>query len=342
MINMSTCSQDSYYNTRALYSNCGACNSGNNCGGPTLPGCCPTGYRQTGTSGCGGCRYGPNNGIVGEMYHCTPMEPGTFVGSTFGTIEKLNCCLNQNLPNNTPNGYCQTGWCDGTATCETYMKSYCSGSNLTTAVCLQWCQDPKNVGKCDVALRSYCMDKTYETTPAVCGCALPRNQYPLSTIRTKTGLDVATRCDAKCNSPDAIKLADQQQACNSTICIMEDISINVRGSIKGDVILSQECGSNAINNPGSQGGTTDSNLTGLNKFLKSIGLLSVVNGSKEWYSRQDTTNRVLAVLVLLTLVVSIVFFFLGKLGTTKQAEKQKSETANIIFESPNQSALKTK
>lgn len=282
-----SCSQDSFYTKREFYGTCGECNAANTCGGSTKPGCCPTSHTQTGTSGCGGCNWGYNKGKVGEMYHCTPRQPGSYSGSVFNNEQKLNCCLNRNLPSNSPNGYCQTGFCQGSTNCQSFMTGYCTGANLSTAECRQYCQ--QNPSTCDTALRSYCGNQSYSSSLPVCGCALPKAQYPLAQMQTASGFDVPIRCDAKCNSTDAIKLGDQQEACQATICIINDVNIDVSGSVAGGVTIQQNCGETSA--PANGSGDA-----GKMSFFKKIGVL---------YSRSALTDKIMVILLPILLIVLI-------------------------------------
>ena len=160
-----------------------------------------------------------------------------------GLASQINCCLNQNLPNNSPDGYCDIQWCPGTPTCQSFMTSYCVGDALQTPACKQYCQS--NLGKCDSALQSYCADPDNYNVP-VCGCALPSSQYLFSNLKTPDGESIPVSCDQRCNSSNAIRLLGQQDCEIDAICVVDLNNVNIyelHQEVDPNISIQQNCGS---------------------------------------------------------------------------------------------------
>ncbi|XWV26887.1 putative orfan [Tupanvirus soda lake] len=234
-----SCSQDSYYTTNQQGS-CGACGglydgaAGTHwcsCGHCGQPGCCPAGTNHTGhQSGCG-------NALC--AWNCLPPEPSMDQNS------QINCCTGTNLPNNTPNGYCATGWCPNSANCISFMTSYCTGENLKSNECTQFCRN--NPGKCDQALIKYCSDSNNYSVP-VCGCALPTSQYAILQALTPEGLAVPITCDQRCGTNNAaIRLQGQQNCDINAICVANLSNVNVISKeIQQGITINQNCGQGPV------------------------------------------------------------------------------------------------
>ncbi|XWV25550.1 putative ORFan [Tupanvirus deep ocean] len=230
-----SCPQDSYYTTNQQGS-CGACGglydgaAGTHwcaCGHCGQPGCCPAGTYHTGhQSSCGRALC---------AWDCLPPEP------SMNQSSQINCCTGTNLPNNTPNGYCATGWCPNSANCISFMTSYCTGSNLQSNACTQFCRN--NPGKCDQALTSYCSDPNNYTKP-VCGCALPNSQYAILQALTPEGLAVPITCDQRCGTNNAAIRLQGQQDCNiNAICVVNLSDVNVISQqVQSGITINQDCG----------------------------------------------------------------------------------------------------
>lgn len=138
---------------------------------------------------------------------------------------KNNCCTGINLPNNTPNGYCATGWCPKSENCVSFMTSYCTGNNLQSNECIQFCRN--NPGKCDQALISYCANPNNFSIP-ICGCALHKSQYAVLEALTPQGLAVPITCDQRCGTTDtALRLQGQQDCQIGSICVanLSDVKV---------------------------------------------------------------------------------------------------------------------
>ena len=270
-----SCSQDSYYTTDSTMgkgnSTCGACKGfysycqtyGKSGSGQTN--CCPSGYHYSGNrTNCGDCEYGLLK-TAGTQYKCLPDEP------SMNQTSKINCCSDQNIPNNNRNGYCGTGWCKNSQNCSTFMTNYCQGDNLATSQCQQFCRN--NLGACDSALKTYCAipkNFTQVGQNTVCGCAMPPDQYLLSKVKTSSGLGIPIACDARCGAnANAVKLQGQQDCEIGSICISEvsDVTINeVQAQLQSGVTINQNCGNNPSNGgggggqPSNGGGTTTNTL----------------------------------------------------------------------------------
>ena len=240
---MMTCSQDNYYTTAIVApgDTCGACGGiykfcqPTGSSGSGQPSCCPTGYTFTGDrSNCGACQYGILN-TIGTKYMCTPDQP------QMNQTAQLNCCLNQNLPNNNPNGYCSSGWCSGSSKCDSFLTDYCKGDKLQTDECKQFCRN--NLGKCDSALIKYCSDPT-NFKLSICGCALPSDQYFLSNLKTPDGETIPIACDRRCGiNVDAIKLLGQQDCNIDAICVVNLNDVNIIAKeVDPKINIVQNCG----------------------------------------------------------------------------------------------------
>ena len=239
-----SCPQDSAY-TIPFVPPGNSCGAGGglytNCyGGPHSvnfePTCCPANSTTTGgQKSCGEAKY---------AWEClwNPPDP-----SQFDNTAKVNCCLNQNLPNSSPIGYCATGWCPNSSACQSFMTTHCQKANLNTDECKQFCRN--NTGKCDVALTSYCADPN-NFTLGVCGCALPTNQYPLSTLQTPDGLQIPITCDKRCDvNVDAIRLQGQQDCKIGAICVVDLTDVNIYNKYaKTGIVIDQNCGNTGPTN----------------------------------------------------------------------------------------------
>lgn len=239
----------SYYNTTRINdgtidgwaAGCGYTNLGySKCSFGDQARCCPPGWSHVGETALGtSCQ-------PGRYYTCKPIVPLMVTDR-----QKLNCCLSIGLPETGKNpttganGYCAPEWCPNSSQCVSYMGNYCTGANLLTQDCQNWCKNPNNIGKCDIALRNYCGQFTYANAPPVCGCALDNSQYPLknSAVQTDTGATVPTKCDRKCDSDDAVKLAGQQDCQIGAVCIISNVDISlVQSSVLGSIEVKTECG----------------------------------------------------------------------------------------------------
>nr|WRK65189.1 transmembrane domain containing protein [Marseillevirus futianmevirus] len=100
-------------------------------------------------------------------------------------------------------------------------------------------------GSCSSFLSGFCQalsreDMTQGQVYAdVCGCYMPESQYPFSD-------KVPRPCDPICNLPNAIPFAtpgsDSEERCTDTVCILDNISIDVKNSSGGKIALNQLCG----------------------------------------------------------------------------------------------------
>lgn len=249
-----SCSQDSYYSenlSNTVDGACGdcACQSNSSCAvhGPND---CPDGQHMTGSyTSCGECTYA-GGGVIGHRKICNRDEPN------MDTPTKVNCCLNQNLPSGGPNGYCASGWCEGSSTCNSFMTDFCQNNYLQTDACKQFCRN--NPGACDNALLSYCSNPSNYTV-GVCGCALPssgpNNQYFLTQLKGTDGLQVPISCDYRCGvNPDAIRLQGQPDCKIGAICVadLSNVEINEAQQAVGNqgITLTQNCSSTTNNPPG--------------------------------------------------------------------------------------------
>ncbi|MEM3062059.1 MAG: hypothetical protein QW303_00745 [Nitrososphaerota archaeon] len=231
-----SCPVDRYYQTEVTPGSCGSCVTGYEiCDKLFQPGCCPDGYYYSGdTTRCGSCNFGIFN-TIGTKFKCLPYQP------SMDDTRKLNCCLDQNLPNNSPEGYCASGWCPGSDRCISFLTGYCSGNNLQKRECIFFCKS--NPGKCDDALRKYCNDPK-NFTKEICGCALPLDQYPLSNFKTPEGESIPISCDQRCGvKPDAIRLQGQQDCKINAICVVNIDDFKIYDSyVKKGIEIRQDCG----------------------------------------------------------------------------------------------------
>ena len=288
-----SCPQDSYYTTEtpSTYSDgrntCGAC--GENYGSCSSskhgyqPNCCPSGWSNidSHSTGCNSCYFA---GVtLGKKYLCAPNQP------TMTQQSQINCCLGQNLPNNTPNGYCATGWCPNSDNCISFMTNYCQGNNLKTDECIQFCRS--NLGKCDQALINYCADSSNFEVGA-CGCALPSDQYLLAGLKTPDGEAIPITCDRRCDvNKDAIRLQGQQDCDIKAICVVDlnDVKV-VSNEIKGSGIkINQNCG----NSPSPSPSPSPSSNTGFVAIVK-----------KYWY--------IILIFIIIIVILILVLFLSNK------------------------------
>lgn len=235
-----SCSQlDAYYTTGTVPpgDSCGLCDGEYSYCYPSVsgqPSCCPKGTTYSGKRmECGSCS---TRGVPsGTKYLCLPDQP------QMDQTARVNCCLDQNLPNNSPNGYCASGWCPNSTNCQSFMTSYCTGDNLKTNECLQFCRS--NIGKCDPSLTSYCSNPD-NFGLGICGCALPLDQYLFSKLRTPDGMTIPISCDRRCDvNNDAIRLQGQQDCKIGTICVVDiEDADKIANEVKGGIIIDQNCG----------------------------------------------------------------------------------------------------
>lgn len=204
------------------------------------PTCCPSNMNQVSTQKCT-----LRSGFTGVKFTC--------IGKPIDMTEtqQINCCLSQNLPNNTPNGYCKPQWCEGTDTCNSFLTGYCKGDNLNSAGCIQFCK--KNPGKCDPALLKYCANPI-NFQMEICGCALPNDQYYFNQVKLENDVTIATACDKRCgNTPDAIRLEGQEDCKVDAICVIDindNDQANLQKELGNNIKINQNCGSNRPNDTG--------------------------------------------------------------------------------------------
>jgi hypothetical protein len=304
---MSSCQQDSYYTTiqHASGNACGACGglyggtAGTGwcgCGSCGQPPCCPAGTNFVGSqSGCGNAQC---------KWDCLPPVP------SMDYTAKINCCSSTNLPGNTPNGYCASGWCPTSDNCASFMTLYCTGNNLQSNECRQFCK--KNPGKCDQALISYCADPKNFSVPA-CGCAMPNSQYPIIQALTPEGLGVPITCDQRCGiNNDAIRLINQQQDCTiGTICVANLSDVNVIGSqLQKGITINQNCG-NVKPSPAAP--SNPSNPPGSNGFYQKI---------KDYIS---TTNGKIILGVIIIIIIIFIGLIIWSLSGKHKSNKSNAE-----------------
>lgn len=75
-----------------------------------------------------------------------------------------------------------------------------------------------------------------------CGCYLPTSQY----VTTLNQLGSGIQCDPLCNISTTVPLTDAQGnviRCTNTICVIDNVSINLASSQSGNLSFNQLCGS---------------------------------------------------------------------------------------------------
>ncbi|MEM0354040.1 MAG: hypothetical protein QXW79_00525 [Thermoplasmata archaeon] len=236
-----SCPVDKYYQTEVTPGRCGSCATYYEICGQTIlgadqPGCCPNGYYYSGnTTDCNSCTFGLFNMVMGKKFKCLPYQP------SMDDTRRLNCCLDQNLPNNNPEGYCASGWCPGSDRCISFLTNYCRGDNLQKRECIFFCKN--NPGRCDYALKEYCKNPN-NFTKEICGCALPLDQYPLSKFKTPEGESIPIACDQRCGvKTDAIRLQGQQDCKINAICVVDINDFKIYDSyVQKGIEIRQDCG----------------------------------------------------------------------------------------------------
>lgn len=302
-----SCPVDSYYTTDQVNNSsdaCGdcACADNESCTGHG-PGDCPNGQYATGrrTTPCGECTYA--GVVIGHRKICRWSQPNMDVQS------QINCCLDQNLPGNSPNGYCASGWCPGSDNCVSFLTQYCQKNNLQTNTCKQFCRN--NIGKCDPALISYCSDQNNYTT-GVCGCALPPSQYLLSSLKTPNGEAVPISCDQRCGvAPDAIRLQGQQDCKIGAICVAEFNDV---------AIVEQETGYNpaiqVIQNCGVTPGPNGPPIPSSNTFIQRL----------ENFASTTSGKIIIFLIVLFIIILIVVLIWLLSSGGSDTPVAQQTTT----------------
>jgi len=93
---------------------------------------------------------------------------------------------------------------------------------------------------CSTSLSGLCANYTVNDLVAdpilqkICGCNLPSSQYPMST-------QVGIACEPICQSNAAIS-PPQGQICNKSVCVMDDVTVNLVNSSTGDINIGNICG----------------------------------------------------------------------------------------------------
>ena len=102
-----------------------------------------------------------------------------------------------------------------------------------------------------------------------CGCYLPANQY--QTTQNQVGL--SKQCDPLCTFATAVPLVNGQgvvQKCQQTVCIINDVSVNLVNSRGGDISFNQLCGN--CNDAGCSCSIVDVNINAQNSTIGDINL----------------------------------------------------------------------
>ena len=189
-----------------------------------------------------------------------PIMPPAEIGN-----KTVNCCIGQNLPGGGC-GYCAPHFCPGTTTCKSTMSDFCKGPNLKTNECQFFCKS--NLGFCDSALRDYCGDpKNFNV--AICGCALPKDQYISYQIQTADGQSIPIKCDKRCGaSQSAIPLLEQGDCKIGAICIVnaQDVNVNAARAQLG-VKIDQSCGNTKNNDNGKDNRDNKESFYSKNKYV---------------------------------------------------------------------------
>lgn len=100
-------------------------------------------------------------------------------------------------------------------------------------------------GACSSFLSGFCQTlsredmKEGQVYPDICGCYMPDSQYPFAD-------EVARACDPICNLPNTVPYAtpgsDSEERCTDTVCILDNISVDIKNSSGGKIALNQLCG----------------------------------------------------------------------------------------------------
>lgn len=136
---------------------------------------------------------------------------------------------------------------------SSYLQTYDITSSVTDPrynpfqeVLLGMCRDPRLPGACDQFLSTqFCIGLSREemgsdtTLAAFCGCYAPADTLYLPYTEDKA-------CDPLCHRAQTVQLADpgtgEIERCSNSICVIDDVTINIANSTVGGVNFTQICG----------------------------------------------------------------------------------------------------
>lgn len=141
-------------------------------------------------------------------------------------------------------------------------------SNPWNTVAIEYCS--KLPGMCDSTLENYCSTVTREQMVSdpvaqnLCGCFMPQDlgHYPF------LGQQTPVICDPVCSTATVKQGQDSggswtQNTCKETICIIDDVTIDLVNSSGGNITFNQLCGGNCGSGPNTGTACSSCYISGL-------------------------------------------------------------------------------
>lgn len=156
---------------------------------------------------------------------------------------------------------------------------------------IDMCQD--NSGACDNTLDNYCEGFTRQdlsenpNLAKFCGCFLSDAEYDKYT----GSFGVEPICDPVCVIQSAVKPQNPlepatTQRCNQTVCVIDDVTINVLGqTTTGDINFAQACA--ACSNAGCTCSISDISITAVESVVGNINFDQNCGGPPTCYQRDE-------------------------------------------------------
>lgn len=161
---------------------------------------------------------------------------------------------------------------------------------------LQICQETPLA--CSRYLREkLCVKKTREEISTTdyalkfCGCQLPANQYETF---SNSVAGISRECDVICVAPSIVKSVDSQGEivqCHSTICIIDDVSINLSNSEVGEINFATMCGGCSNSNTSCNCYIKDVDIKTIESSIGAINLRNECDGQLKCYKTVGDTQQ---------------------------------------------------
>jgi len=239
-------------------------------------------------------------------------------------------------------------WLPGVSPPNIYLDETLAFQNLLVDLCNtdgvgKYCREPL-LNVCSKYTRA---DTSHPIIRSVCGCWLPDSEY----------LDKTRACDNICSAYNTIKYHEPDQStaqtCDSSVCVIDNITLIAKGSSIGDITFTQACSycgvssdcrciigdinliiqdsrMGELNLDQNCGGSIECYTTiegvrtevpDCTQYINSFGLTSsVVDSKREFYQSYSITFLVFSIiLVLLFVVVGLYMLF----------RKEKAEVVQI-------------
>lgn len=153
-------------------------------------------------------------------------------------------------------------------------------------------------GACDAVLTDKCLGVTREqlgnniNLANLCGCFMADSEYT-----RYAGFGVDRICDPVCTLGSSVKPANPSAQpeeaefarCNQSICVIDDVTVNLLSSVSGDITFSQACGNCGANNQGAASCRcfiTDTSVQAINSLVGDVEFSQQCGGAPVCYETQ--------------------------------------------------------